>query len=72
MNWLTVILITPVTQIGADYKNKEKRYRTRAVGGEVSEDLFRRGLCLSSGTALTDDDLDRVIETILNCRLRKL
>jgi len=38
------------------------------VGGEVSEDLFERGLCLPSGTAMTEEDLERVIETILNCR----
>ena len=36
--------------------------------GEVAEDLFERGLCLPSGTAMTDGDLDRVIETILNCK----
>ena len=27
-----------------------KRYKARVVGGEVSEDLFERGLCLPSGT----------------------
>ncbi len=59
-----------IMQIGADNKKKEKRYKTRVVGGGVAEDLFRRGLCLPSGTAMTHDDLDRVIETILNCRLR--
>ncbi|NDY74562.1 aminotransferase DegT [Desulfobacter hydrogenophilus] len=37
----------------------------RVVGGEVSEDLFTRGLCLPSGTAMTTQDLDRVIHTIL-------
>ncbi len=31
-----------------------------AVGGGVSEDLFRRGLCLPSGTALTEADLSRI------------
>jgi len=34
----------------------------------VAEDLFDRGLCLPSGTAMTDGDLNRVIDTILNCR----
>ncbi|MBA7590930.1 putative pyridoxal phosphate-dependent aminotransferase EpsN [subsurface metagenome] len=29
-----------ITQISADYKKKEKRYKTSVVGGEVSEDLF--------------------------------
>ena len=40
----------------------------RAVGGEVAEDLFDRGLCLPSGTAMTEADLDRVIATVLRCR----
>jgi len=33
-------------------------------GGAVCEDLFKRGLCLPSGTALTEADLNRVIEII--------
>ena len=40
----------------------------RVVAGKVAEDLFDRGLCLPSGTAMTNTDLDRVIETILNSR----
>ena len=36
----------------------------RAVGGAVSEELFEKGLCLPSGTAMTDDDLDRVAEIV--------
>ncbi|MCG8670368.1 MAG: aminotransferase class I/II-fold pyridoxal phosphate-dependent enzyme [Pseudomonadales bacterium] len=38
------------------------------VGGAVSEDLFRRGLCLPSGTALTGTDLERIIGLIKGCR----
>ena len=34
----------------------------------MAEDLFERGLCLSSGTGTMDGDLDRVIDTILNSR----
>jgi dTDP-4-amino-4,6-dideoxygalactose transaminase len=39
------------------------------VGGEVSEYLFDRGLCLPSGSNLVDDDLQRVITVIrsLHC-----
>jgi dTDP-4-amino-4,6-dideoxygalactose transaminase len=33
-------------------------------GGGVCEDFFQRGLCLPSGTAMTDEDQDRVIEII--------
>ncbi|TVR24210.1 MAG: aminotransferase class I/II-fold pyridoxal phosphate-dependent enzyme [Anaerolineaceae bacterium] len=31
-----------------------------AVGGAVAESLFDRGLCLPSGTALTDDELEQI------------
>ena len=33
-------------------------------GGAVCEDLFARGLCLPSGTAMTDDDLRRIARAI--------
>ena len=33
-------------------------------GGAVCEDLFARGLCLPSGTAMTDGDLSRVKEAL--------
>jgi dTDP-4-amino-4,6-dideoxygalactose transaminase len=39
----------------------------RIVGGAVSEDLFERGLCLPSGTQMTEEDLSRVVATIRNC-----
>jgi dTDP-4-amino-4,6-dideoxygalactose transaminase len=37
----------------------------RSVGGRVSEVLFETGLCLPSGTQLTESEIDRVTETIL-------
>ena len=36
----------------------------KVVGGEVAEDLFKHGLCLPSGTAMTEKDLDRVVRVI--------
>jgi len=33
-------------------------------GGTVSADLFRRGLCLPSGSALTDHDRERVVAAV--------
>jgi dTDP-4-amino-4,6-dideoxygalactose transaminase len=36
-----------------------------AIGGAVAADLFARGLCLPSGSNLTDADRDRVIAAIL-------
>jgi dTDP-4-amino-4,6-dideoxygalactose transaminase len=35
-----------------------------AVGGDVSEELFDRGLCLPSGSAMTDSDVHRVVEAL--------
>lgn len=39
----------------------------RVRGGVVSEDLFNRGLCLPSGTQMTEEDLDRVVKVIKSC-----
>ena len=36
-------------------------------GGKVAEDLFDRGLCLPSGSNLSDEDLDCVISAIVKC-----
>jgi len=47
---------------------REKFHGVKVVGGEVGEDLFNRGLCLPSGTAMTEEDLDRVISVILGCK----
>lgn len=35
--------------------------RVPVVGGEVSGDLFARGVCLPSGSSMTDDDVERVV-----------
>jgi dTDP-4-amino-4,6-dideoxygalactose transaminase len=43
---------------------EKKRYEARVVGGQVAEDLFNRGLCLPSGTAMNEEDLERVVEVI--------
>jgi dTDP-4-amino-4,6-dideoxygalactose transaminase len=40
----------------------------RCIGGKVAEDLFARGLCLPSGTAMSEPDLNRIINVILNCK----
>ncbi|MEN8251796.1 MAG: DegT/DnrJ/EryC1/StrS family aminotransferase, partial [Bacteroidota bacterium] len=34
---------------------------TQYFGGKVAEDLFERGLCLPSGTAMNEEDLERVV-----------
>jgi pyridoxal phosphate-dependent aminotransferase EpsN len=40
----------------------------RAIGGAVAEDLFTRGLCLPSGSAMTPADLARVVDRIRTMR----
>jgi dTDP-4-amino-4,6-dideoxygalactose transaminase len=42
----------------------------RRVGGEVSERIFKQGLCLPSGTQMTEDDLGRVVQALLECGRR--
>ncbi len=56
----------PVFQV-AGLKAIEGKYRARVVGGKVSEDLFNRGLCLPSGTEMTEEDLERVVSVVLKC-----
>jgi dTDP-4-amino-4,6-dideoxygalactose transaminase len=38
----------------------------RCCGGDVSEDLFARGLCLPSGSNLADSELQRVAEAVIS------
>ena len=38
----------------------------RTYGGAVADDIFRRGLCLPSGSSLTCEDRDRVTEAVLS------
>ena len=45
-------------------QSARQKYKARVMGGEVAEDLFNRGLCLPSGTAMTEEDLDRIISVI--------
>jgi dTDP-4-amino-4,6-dideoxygalactose transaminase len=45
----------------------QKTYPCRVIGGGVSEDSFDRGLCLPSGTAMTEADQDRVVDAIPGC-----
>ena len=39
---------------------------SRFVGGRVAEELFDKGLALPSGSAMTESDMDRVLEAISN------
>ena len=48
--------------------HKQPIFKNNTVfGGKVSEDLFKRGLCLPSGTAMSAEELDRIIELIKRC-----
>jgi len=51
--------------------NSIKTYPARVVGGGVAEDFFRRGLCLPSGTAMTEKDLKKIVSVILKCKKNK-
>ncbi len=36
---------------------------TERIGGDASDEMFERGICLPTGSALTDDQLDRIIRS---------
>lgn len=42
--------------------------RNRFIGSKVAEDLFNKGLCLPSGTTMTETDIERVVSAMLKCR----
>ena len=44
----------------------------RFVGSGVADGLFEQGLCLPSGTALSDSDLERIVGILKNCGERVL
>jgi len=37
------------------------------IGGEVAEDLFRRGICLPSSSNMTEEEQARVIDAVRSC-----
>jgi pyridoxal phosphate-dependent aminotransferase EpsN len=43
----------------------------RHRGGAVADRVFERGLCLPSGSSLTEEDLHRVTRVIRACRVRR-
>ncbi len=43
----------------------------RVRSGAVSENLFKLGLCLPSGTAMTEEDLKRVVDVIRDASVNK-
>jgi pyridoxal phosphate-dependent aminotransferase EpsN len=42
----------------------------RVRGGDVSAEIFEKGLCLPSGTVLEEVDLIRIVEIIRGCQLK--
>lgn len=52
------------------WNEKCLKHRARVVGGAVSEYLFERGLCLPSGTLMTENDLGRIVRIIRKVHTR--
>jgi dTDP-4-amino-4,6-dideoxygalactose transaminase len=77
-NWLTVITLddpTPVREhlesLDIEARPAWKPMHLQPVfadcemrGGAVAEEIFRHGLCLPSGSAMTDDDVARVVHGV--------
>lgn len=41
------------------------------IGGNVAEEIFRDGLCLPSGSAMTDEDIDLVVDVIKKAKKKQ-
>jgi pyridoxal phosphate-dependent aminotransferase EpsN len=81
-NWLTVITLddpTPVREhleaLDIEARPAWKPMHLQPVfadcemrGGPVAEEIFRRGLCLPSGSSRTDDDVARVVDAVRAAR----
>jgi dTDP-4-amino-4,6-dideoxygalactose transaminase len=81
-NWLTVITLddpTPVREhlesLDIDARPAWKPMHLQPVfadcemrGGAVAEEIFRRGLCLPSGSSMTDADVARVVDGVRAAR----
>jgi dTDP-4-amino-4,6-dideoxygalactose transaminase len=77
-NWLTVITLddpTPVRDhlesLDIEARPAWKPMHVQPVfkdcemrGGAVAEEIFRRGLCLPSGSSMTDADIERVVDGV--------
>jgi dTDP-4-amino-4,6-dideoxygalactose transaminase len=77
-NWLTVVTLddpTPVREhlesLDIEARPAWKPMHLQPVfadcemrGGAVAEEIFRHGLCLPSGSAMTDDDVARVVHGV--------
>jgi dTDP-4-amino-4,6-dideoxygalactose transaminase len=78
-DWLTVVTLddpTPVREhlesLDIEARPAWKPMHLQPVfagcpmrGGAVAEEVFRRGLCLPSGSSMTDADVGRVVEAVL-------
>jgi dTDP-4-amino-4,6-dideoxygalactose transaminase len=77
-NWLTVITLDDpikvrehLATLDIEARPAWKPMHLQAVfagcemrGGAVAEEIFRRGLCLPSGSSMTDDDVQRVVDGV--------
>ena len=60
---------SPFTEHGSrSMVHGPRGYKAYCVGGRTSEKLFEKGLCLPSGTSMSDEDLERVVDVVIGCR----
>ena len=60
-------IVTDRNKIGGAMRLQSVFKSCRVIGGRVSGDLFNRGLCLPSGTQMTEEDLGRGVRVIRSC-----
>jgi dTDP-4-amino-4,6-dideoxygalactose transaminase len=64
MHQQPVFKICPQSDEDAQAVPSLSSWPARVVGGAVADELYNQGLCLPSGTAVTDGELDRIISII--------
>ena len=78
-NWLTVVTVADPTAVRLHLESLDIEARPawkpmhlqplfadcERRGGAVAEEIFRTGLCLPSGSVMTDADVDRVVAGVL-------
>ena len=62
------VLVTRPAQTAVAHGGQTVEQLAKLYGGDVSARLFAQGLCLPSGSALSESDQDRVVTTVLAAR----
>ena len=67
MHMQPIFRMNPYITVQGSGRAGTNAYIVSDAGGDVGEDIFRRGLCLPSDNKMTPEQQDRVIEIVKSC-----